>query len=227
MLTALLFSVHFSFAQDFNYPSITKTAKNTIEFIPAGWALMDSATGDLNKDGKPDIAIVLQHIDSISIINTEGDTLITQPRILIILFQSANKTLYLEEQSNSLIIKHDEPRMEDPYQDITIDKGLLQIDFQIFYNWGGWTVITSSYKFRFQNGEFELIGADYNSFNRASLDFESYSYNFLTGKRKYTKGSDENSIEKTYWKTLKIGKLKTLKTFKEPFSWEVEEDVYL
>jgi hypothetical protein len=74
---------------------------------------------------------------------------------------------------------------------------------------------------------FVLIGADNSSFHRATHDYENYSYNFLTKKRTLTKGNDNNGKEKTTWKTVKISTLKTLKTFAEPFTWEVEKDIYL
>lgn len=61
----------------------------------------------------------------------------------------------------------------------------------------------------------------------ATMDFEQYSYNFLTKKRSFTKGNDEKGIKKTTWKLLNISPLKTLKNFAEPFTWKVETGVYL
>jgi hypothetical protein len=63
---------------------------------------------------------------------------------------------------------------------------------------------------------------------RNSGKTESRSYNFLTNKMKITTGnyaSDEK--KKVRWKTYKVKKLKTLGTFKEPFSWEIEYDYYV
>jgi len=85
----------------------------------------------------------------------------------------------------------------------------------------------SAYKFRYQQHQFVLIGADNFSFHRATQDFEDYSYNFLTNKRVLTKGNDDKGTKKTTLKSLNIATLKTLKTFTEPFTWEVETDIYL
>ena len=117
--------------------------------------------------------------------------------------------------------------MDDPYQEMTINNGILVVRFHLFYNMGSWYVTNAVYKFRYQQGQFVLIGADNSSFHRATHDFEDYSYNFLTKKRALTKGNDNKGTKKTTWKSLNISQLKTLKTFVEPFTWEVEADLYL
>ncbi|MBS1670034.1 MAG: hypothetical protein JST94_01015 [Bacteroidetes bacterium] len=217
-----------SYGQNFSYPSIKSTGQSITDFVPAGWTILDSAFGDLNKDGIKDAAIVIQHRDSISMVNSLDDTVLTQPRILIVLFKSAaNNKFTLTEQSNSFILKHDNSIMDDPYQGITIDKGILKIDFHLFYNMGSWYSTSSTYKFRFDRKTFVLIGADLSTIHRATLDYEDYSYNFLSKKRSYTKGNDQSGTKKTTLKTVALTSLKTFKTFKEPYSWEIETDINL
>jgi hypothetical protein len=218
----------FSYGQDFSYPSINATGQRIIDFVPTGWTILDSAYGDLNKDGIKDAAIIIQHKDSLSLVNSLEDTVLTQPRMLLILFKKPAENSYeLTEQSNSFILKHDNPTMDDPYQELTINNGILEVKFHLFYNMGSWYVTNAVYKFRYKQGQFVLIGADNSSFHRATHDFEDYSYNFLTKKRALTKGNDNKGTKKTDWKPLNISTLKTLKTFKEPFTWEVEPDIYL
>ena len=198
------------------------------DFIPTGWKILDSVKDDLNKDYIDDAAIILQHRDSVTIVNADGDTTLTQPRILLILFKNTVSNKFeLTEQSNTFILKHDNPAMDDPYQGLAINKGVLEISFNLFYNMGSWYITNAIYKFRYQEEQFVLIGVDNSSFHRATHDYENFSYNFLTKKRTLTKGNDNDGKEKTTWKALKIVTLKTLKTFTEPFSWEVEKDVYL
>jgi hypothetical protein len=222
----IYFSV--SYGQNFTYPSIKTAGQSIIDFVPSGWTILDSAYGDLNKDGIKDAAIVIQHKDSISLVNSLGDTVLTQPRILLVLFKkSSDKSFQLVEQSNSFILKHDNSAMDDPYQELAINNGILEITFNLFYNMGSWYVTNAVYKFRYQKSQFVLIGADNSSFHRATHDFEDYSYNFLTKKRALTKGNDNKATEKTTWKSLNISEFKTLKTFHEPFTWEVEKDMYL
>jgi hypothetical protein len=223
-------TILFSYGQNFSYPSIRKQGNFIKEFVPGDWKILDSAKGDLNRDNIEDAVVVLQHSDSVLFVKTENieDTVITQPRLLLILFKNSSDNNYnLIEQNNSFILNHESSAMDDPFQGIKINKGILQIDFQLFYNMGSWSITTASYKFRFNNNEFFLIGADYSSIHRASLDFEDYNYNFLTKKRSVTKGNESNGSKKTTWKTLDINALKSFKTFKTPFTWEVEQDVYL
>lgn len=217
-----------SYGQEFSYPSLNKSGQRIGDFVPRGWTILDSSIGDLNTDYIDDAVIILQHKDSVTLINSDGDTTQTQPRILLILFKNTVSNRFeLTEQSNSFVLKHDKSTMDDPYREITIDNGVLSITFNLFYNLGSWYVTTATYKFRYQRGHFTLIGADNFSFHRATHDYEKYSYNFITKKRSLTKGNDNTGKEKTTWGKVNIEELKTLKTFIEPFTWEVEKDIYL
>ncbi|HYF30521.1 MAG TPA: hypothetical protein VD993_05345 [Chitinophagaceae bacterium] len=224
----LLLAAGLVYGQAFTYPAIQQKATRLEDFVPANWTLMDYATGDLNKDKLKDAAMVLEYRDSIQIVKATKDTVITQPRMLLIVFKdSTDEYYYVAEQSQSFIQNHDNPIMSDPFEGIYINKGILQIDFSFFASMGSWYMSGTSYKFRYQQGEFVLIGADKHSIHRGSLDYEEYSYNFLTKKRSLTKGNEGDSKKKTTWKTLNIPVLKTLKTLREPYTWEVEKDKFL
>jgi len=225
-ILTIFFSV--SYGQEFAYPQIKLNGQNINNFIPAGWTILDSIYGDLNKDGAKDAAVILQLKDNVPLVNSLEDTVLTQPRILVILFKnSVDNSFTLIEQSNSFIIKHDNPNMDEPFQELAINDGVLEIKFHLFYNMGSWYVTNTIYKFRYQQGQFALIGVDNSSFHRATHDFKNYSYNFLTKKRALTKGNDNKGTKKTTWKAINVLALKTLKTFSEPFTWEVEKDIYL
>jgi hypothetical protein len=229
-LLTIIFLLNFGlvFGQDFSYPSINNHGKDISNFIPNNWTLLDSTQGDLNKDKQKDLVLIVQHKDSVTIINNDNDTVLTQPRILIILLYDQETNQYqLVENINSFILNHDNPNMEEPYQDISINNGVLKIDFNIFMNMGGWGMSNNSYKFRFQDTDFVLIGADYNYVNRASGETEERSYNFLTKKVKVSTGTIESDKQKVIWRTIDLKELKTFKTFKQPFTWEVENDYYL
>lgn len=232
LLTIIFFlTFGFAFGQDFSYPNISNQGKNINSFIPNGWTLLDSTQGDLNKDNQEDFVLIIQHKDSVTIPKNHfeyNDTVLTQPRILIILFYNQTANQYqLVEQSNSFILNHDNPNMEDPYQDVSISNGVLKIDFHICMNMGGWSMSHNYYKFRYHDNEFILIGADYNSVNRGSGETENRSYNFLTKKVKITTGKIEGDKQKIVWRTIDLKELKTIKTFNQPFTWEVEKDYYL
>lgn len=225
-ILAIIFEV--SFAQNFSYPSLKSKGQSLIDFVPGDWTILDSAYGDLNNDRVKDAAIILQYKDSITLVSNEEDTVLTQPRILVILFKNRiNNSLELIEQNNSFILKHDNSAMDDPYQELLINKAVLELKFNLFYNMGSWYVTSAAYKFRYQQGQFVLIGTDKFSIHRATLDFENYSYNFLTKKRSLTKGNYSTGTKKTTWKALNISSHKTLRSFAKPFSWEVENDIFL
>ncbi len=231
LTTIFLLTFGIAFGQDFSYLSINNQGKDINSFIPNGWTLLDSTKGDLNKDNHNDLVLIIQHKNSVTIIKNDSDysdTVLTQPRILIILFHNQTANQYqLVEQSNSFILNHDDPNMEEPYQDISVSNCVLKIDFQIFMNEGGWGMSNNSYKFRYQDNQFVLIGADYNSFNRGSGETDDRNYNFLTKKVKVETGTIESDKQKTVWRTIDLKELKTIKTFKQPFTWEVEKDYYL
>lgn len=222
-----------SFGQSFSYPTIKQNASSDSGFALNGWTILKSANGDLNNDKHDDIAFVLQLKDSITIISIRNeddynDTVVYQPRILVIAFYNPITKRYDKiEQSNSFILCHDNPLMDEPFQDITINKQVLQISFHIWHSIGSWTMSNNIYKFRYKDQELKLIGADYNSVHRGFGETESRSYNFLTKKVKVETGNIFSSKIKTSWRTFNIKELKTLTTFKEPFTYEVEKNFYL
>jgi hypothetical protein len=225
----LSFAIATCCAQEFPYPPIIQTAKIIDEFIPAGWVIHATAAGDLNKDKINDVAIVFQYKDSIKVIkgNDPANTVITQPRMLAIFFKDADNNYTLVEQNSSFILNHDNPSMEDPFTAIKISNGFLQIDFNSFYNMGSWQNGNSSYKFQYRDKQFTLIGAEHLSIHRSSLDYEIYSYNFLTKKRKLTIGNEKKGTKGSSWKPVNITELKTFATFRTPYSWEVEPGKFL
>ena len=234
----LIFTAGFARGQGFSYPVIARQGRNVNDFVPPGWRILDKVSGDLNHDNTNDAAVILQYKDTLTVKDTsfDGDTteqsnhmIYRQPRILLILLKDAkSQAFYLIAQSNTFIILNDnKDYMEDPYQEMSIKKGVLQISFGLSYSAGSWDVTNTAYKFRYRQNSLTLIGADYFSVSRATSDYDNYSYNFLTGKRRREKGNYNKGIPKVTWKQLSAMPLKTLSSFKEPFSWKIEENVLL
>jgi hypothetical protein len=237
IIATILLTLNFSlgFGQDFSYPTVKSNGFSIKDFTPTAWTILDSAFGDLNNDQLNDIAFVLQHKDSVTFIKHENfykenynDTIITQPRILaIVVYNSTTKQYDLIEQSNSFILNHDNPDMDDPFDDLKILNEILEIDFHIWTSIGSWSASRNIYNFRFQDKEFKLIGADYFYHHRATEETEDRSYNFLTKKVKVSTGNISTDKENTIWRVFEIKELKTFKTFTQPFTWEIEKDFYL
>jgi len=51
LIFVLTISFNVSYGQDFAYPSIESQGQSIADFVPIGWTILDSATGDLNTDG--------------------------------------------------------------------------------------------------------------------------------------------------------------------------------
>jgi hypothetical protein len=223
-------------AQQYHYPVIRAAGHSLGDFIPAGWKMIGSAAGDLNGDARSDAAIVIESNDSamevreFDVPNATPDRM--KPRILIILFRDSSADRYrLAAQNNTFILRSSEGNNFDPFVDeggITIAGRVLNIRF---YG-GGWDRFAVTYRFRYQDGEFTLIGADNITMDTREGDngaTETWSYNFLTKKLKITKDSfsDEKVKPRVTWRTLKIKELRTFRTFPAPFTWEIFKNVYL
>ncbi len=222
----------FRFPTESDYPKLSASARNFDEFIPPNWKLMGKATGDLNGDKIQDVVLVVQGTYAEFIQKNDGlggGEFDTNPRMLIITFKNAAQNRHeLAEQSKTFIITPDSPTMTEPFQSVKIAGGVLQLNFEIFYSVGSWGTSQASYKFKQINGEFALIGADKTESMRNSGETETRSYNFLTNKMSVTTGNFSKAAKaKTKWKTYKIAKLKTLRTFLKPFDWEIEKDYFL
>ena len=183
------------------------------KFIPQGWIVLETSTGDLNRDGKIDAALIIQQNNPNNIKSHEGlgsDRLNLNPRKLLVLFQTAQGYQLITE-NDSLPTENDEesPCLADPMQDggINITQGILKINLQYWLSCGSWYVTNNSYTFRYQNNNVSLIGFDSNDFHRASGDITEKSINFSKAKVKTTTGKNEfadaSQPIKIQWSTLK------------------------
>ncbi|MFL5764018.1 MAG: hypothetical protein ACJ77K_08765 [Bacteroidia bacterium] len=221
-------------AQPFSFPKIDSTGRDASEFIPPGWFVEHSASGDLNNDKTEDLVLVIQSKDSITELRYNCETKKWDdeergfPRILIVLFEGLDGKYHLAFQNNDFILRSDEGgMMGDPFegQEMKIRNNVLTFGFS-----GGtserWVV---EYKFRYQKSNWFLIGASSGGFHAVLGTAEENSYNFLTGKVKITTSVNifENGKSKIKWKTIPKADLRTINMLVRPFCWEVEPGVFL
>jgi hypothetical protein len=180
--------------------------------IPDGWVMRDSASGDLNKDGHTDCVIVIQNTDP-SFYQTENnsfgyDSINSNVRRLLIFFRRPDG-FYLVQDADKIIPEHVSPTIDDPYGGIAVEKGVLYVGYHFWANAGSWIMFNTTYKFRFQDGDFYLIGIEYNSTHRASMENNKVSINFSTRKMLITKTYqiDEEVVEESEWKKFQLDKL--------------------
>ena len=154
------------------------------DFIPPQWKTIRKVTGDLNKDGLADVALVIQGTDRRKIHYDPDyqENVDENPRSLLLLFADPNSGGYeLGIQKDNFIPIKELHHMEDPFGEMTIKKGVLKIKTGAMLSAGSWTNYFTDYVFRYQDGYFALIGFDQSEFNRSSGEFTRTSVNLLTG----------------------------------------------
>lgn len=191
---------------------IDQLDQNIREEIPVGWIVRDTTTGDLNKDGKADFALVIQNDDEKNYKtdndNFGYDSINANERLLLIFFKDVHG-YKLINKTDGIIPEHVSPTMDDPYVRIGIDKGILQTGYYFWANAGSWLMYTTYYKFRYQNDDFYLIGIEHDSTHRGTMEHEKISINFSTRKAHITTIVPDGEEEKTTseWKTFKLDNL--------------------
>lgn len=183
--------------------NIPDSGKRITSFIPKDYLILDSVSGDLNKDGIKDIVIALKHN------NEESFEMDEEPkRVLLVLFKSKAGFRVAGKSETVLMCSHCGGMLGDPFASMSITKGVLSIHH---YGGSAWRW-SEDRKFRFQQNGFYLIGSTSYSFwtmndcdggvGEAGKKYKDVNY--ITG--------DEEIIEKTEdCKLIKNTKKKQLK----------------
>lgn len=167
-------------------PTLPQRASSAEGFVPPGWKLEASVQGDLDEDGRPDLAMVLRAQDPANILDNPGlgePRLDTNPRLLAIAFGTPEGyRMVLQDQS--LIPRRTNPRLEDPFDadSLRIARGTLRVGLGLWSSAGSWGAERRNFTFRWQNQRFELIGYDATEVNRASGETRELSVNLSTAR---------------------------------------------
>ena len=229
-----MLSVQISFAQKtFVFPKI-KTQGSSIEQItPPNWTVIDQVYGDLNNDASDDLAVVFEFNRSIDETRVYGDNntdIIKEtqkPRILAIFFKDKSTGNYsLSTQNNDFILRSEEGgKLGDPLQQIAIKDQQLYLRFQGGSEWR-WEL---GYTFKFENKDWFLTSAINLYFNQNSGDMTERVYDFKTRELFTTVGNlhRRDIANRKTSEVLYFSQLRTFKTFKKPWAWEIMPNVYL
>ncbi|MBO7439789.1 MAG: hypothetical protein J6U21_08935, partial [Bacteroidales bacterium] len=132
--------------------------------------------------------------------------------VMAVYFGSESGTYSLFKQYFNTI-----PGQEDEYQSVDIelsinDKGVMRISPSYFNSMGSADSDESVYVFRFQDGDFYLIGKDTKSFSRYSGESTEVSENYLTHKRQTIISNvfDESVKPKETWTKIPADPLEKL-----------------
>ena len=185
----LLVMCHLTLASDVEKPvtpHLPQTGLSVRAFVPKGWKLEQVTHGDLNGDGKTDIAFVLRQKDPLKILkNDQGPGVSvydTNPRTLVVAFFVTSQVGYrLAVQHPTLLPGLLDPTIDDPFDRIKIKRGVLYVHTHFWANAGSWEASSNRLAFRHDNECFRLIGFDDKSLRRNTGGRQDLSINLLTG----------------------------------------------
>jgi len=137
--------------------------------IPNSYSILDSISGDLDKDSKRELVVAY---------NTGSENKNESvPRELIIYKLENDRWVTWKKSAQALLGSRDGGMMGDPFEEIEIKNGILLISESGGSSWKwGFTD-----KYRFQNEEFYLIG--HSSLNGKPCEYwQQVDFNISTGK---------------------------------------------
>ncbi len=174
-------------------PAAKEQAPSPEGLIPAGWRVLEGVhgepgmvRGDLNQDGIEDAAAVIVGPSS-------GPQ--AAPRALIAAFGQPDGTYRLQVRAERAVLLADEGgAFGDPFSGLSINRGSILLQY---YGGAGWRWY-GTYRFRYQDGGFMLIGATTGSYNAGSTlpeDADETDCNLLTGDCIVKKTNDQGKRE--------------------------------
>ncbi|MEM6379414.1 MAG: hypothetical protein AAF705_14495 [Bacteroidota bacterium] len=144
---------------------------------PPGFKILAEAEGDLNKD---------QQNEKIIIYDTPRETEMGTEREIRVFQKGPTNWLLWHQTSGGILPSEHGGIMGDPFSDARIERGCIVIE-----HFGGsrqkWTYL---HRYRFQNEDWELIGATV-GFGVPCDNWETFDYNLSTGGINY-KSEKEN-----------------------------------
>ena len=159
--------------------------------IPAGWQVEAEATGDLDADGRLDLALVLvgEGID----LSIEDKTLVG-PRRLLIAF-GAEGGFERVISNNQFIPRADDPDMEDVFDGLAITDGNLVLDLRLFAFAGGWSMWRKSFTFHWKDDAFALALFDWTDVNRGTGELTITTVDYAANTIATRRGSISTDVE--------------------------------
>jgi len=230
----LISVVQNTFAQkSFVFPKLKPQGNSIEQITPGNWSVIESASGDLNNDTQEDLALVFEYNQLIDETRTYGDNhseIIKEtqkPRILAIFFKDkVNNNYRLSAQNNDFILRSNEGgKLGDPLSSINIKDQQLYMRFKGGAEWR-WEL---GYTFKFENKDWFLTSAINLYFNQNTGDMTERVYDFKTRELFTTAGNlhRRDIANRKTSEVLYFSQMRTFKTFKKPWAWEIMPDVYL
>ncbi|WP_143009014.1 hypothetical protein [Pedobacter terrae] len=230
----IMLCAQFSFAQKtFVFPKIKTQGSSVEQLTPPDWTIINRVYGDLNNDASDDLAVVFEYnkpIDETRVYGDNNTDIIKEtqkPRILAIFFKDKlTGALKLSTQNNDFILRSEEGgKLGDPLQQMAIKDQQLYLRFKGGSEWR-WEL---GYTFKFENKDWFLTSAINLYFNQNTGDMTERVYDFKTRELFTTVGNlhRRDIANRRTSEVLYFSQLRTFKTFKKPWAWEIMPNVYL
>lgn len=192
--------------------------QDPLDYIPKGMVLFDKVSGDLNKDGIADLVLMIKGTDKSNFVQDEyHGELDRNRRGILVLLKHKDGYELVSKNPDCFSSENEEGGVYFPPElSLDIRKGNLYVEYR-HGRYGYWT-----YTFRYQNGDFELIGYDSTSSHGPVINREK-SINFSTKRMQERVNINESAesgeeVFKETWKDIqsdKMIKLSEIKDFDE------------
>tara|TARA_R110002049_G_scaffold31033_3_gene105696 strand:+ start:508 stop:1146 length:639 start_codon:yes stop_codon:yes gene_type:complete len=155
--------------------------------IPKGYELLAETEGDLDKD---------QICEKVLVFETSEPSEYGNIREIQVLKYSNGQWTIWRKSCNAILKNQEGGIMGDPFEEISIENGILTIGFSGGSSWK-WFYKD---KYRFQNDEFELIGHT-SIYGKLCEYWANFDFNISTGKIIYKKEYEDCENDQNIYKT--------------------------
>ncbi len=166
------------------------------DMVPKNWILVYYTLGDINHDGKDDAIMVVENTDPTYLKRNRviGPKILNMnPRKMMVLFQTATGYKEVLNVANGFPTEHDfqKPCLADPLVEageINIKNGLVKVALNYKLKCSGYHTTKHTFKFRYENTRFRLVGFDAMQLERISGDATEHSFDYVAGLKKIITG---------------------------------------
>ncbi len=193
--------------------------------VPKGFRVVETIRGDLNRDGRDDVVLLVKASDPDEVVtNGRGERVDRNRRGLVIAFRDRDRDGYQLVLKNPTLLSSENEEggvYFPPELSVGVEKGALVLHYS-HGRYGYW-----QYKFRYQQGQFVLIGYD-RSEHRGPVIESVTSINFSTGKKlnkvntnRGAQGGEERFVEQ--WSRIVVPKPIDLADISDLDNWSIEQ----
>lgn len=194
---------------------VVELKRDPMDYIPKGMVLFNKVSGDLNKDGIADLVLMIKGTDKSMFVQDEyRGELDRNRRGILVLFKHKDGYELASKNLDCFSSENEEGGVYyAPELSLDIRKGKLYVEYA-HGRYGYWT-----YTFRYQNGDFELIGYDSTNTYGPIINKEK-SINFSTKRMQERVNVNESAesgeeVFKETWKDIKLDKMIKLSGIKD------------